>query len=152
MPEADFTREVRSLTPVDVTRRGFAAWNSGDIEAFLETIDPEIEWTTSGVFPGLRSSYVGHKGIREFWRAFQEPWESLEIVAERIIEVDEDSALALAHFHAVGRDGIEADRQMVNHLQVRDGKLWRMRVYATWDDALADLGIEDPGGGADTQP
>jgi ketosteroid isomerase-like protein len=134
-------REVR--TPLDVTRHGFAAWNSGDLDAFLEVVHPEIKWVTSGVFPGLRSSYSGHDGIREFWRAFQEPWESLEIELERSAEVDADSVLVLVHFHARGRDGIETDRRMANHLTVRDGKLFR-RVYADWDHALAELGVEDP--------
>ncbi len=58
------------------------------METFLETVHPEVVWSTTGIFPGLRESYSGHEGVREFWRAFVEPWETLEIEIEEIYELD----------------------------------------------------------------
>jgi ketosteroid isomerase-like protein len=29
---------------VDLVRRGYEAWNSGDIDAVLSLVDPDIEW------------------------------------------------------------------------------------------------------------
>jgi ketosteroid isomerase-like protein len=138
--------EVR--TPTEVVLAGYAAWNSGDLEAFIETVHPDVVWKTSGVFPGLRPSYSGHAGMRGFWNTFQDPWESLQIEIEEIAEVDGDSVLLLVHFHATGRDGIEVDRRMANYLRVREEKLFRMQVYPDWEQALAALGIEDPREGA----
>jgi ketosteroid isomerase-like protein len=134
--------EVR--TPVDVARKGHAAWNSGDCETFIETVHPEIVWTTAGIFPGLRSSYSGHDGIRSFWAEFVEPWERLEIGIVRFVELDEDRVLILSHFHATGREGIEADREIVQYMALKDEKLHRFRAFADWQQALDELGIEDP--------
>ncbi len=131
-------------TPEQIARGGYAAWNSGDVETFLETVDPEIEWVSSGAFPGLRPLYSGHAEVRAFWREFLDPWETLEIEIEELYELDERSVLMLVRFHARGRQGIEVELQITNHLTFRDGKLLRFRAWEEWDQAVAELGIEDP--------
>jgi len=138
--------EVRA--PTEIVRTGYAAWNTGNLEAFLQTVHPDIVWNTSGLFPGLRPSYSRHDGIREFWATFVEPWKTLEIEELRMVELDDQSALSLVRFHARGRDGIEVELTITNHMVMRDEKLWRFKGYAEWDDALAELGIEDPREGA----
>jgi ketosteroid isomerase-like protein len=138
--------EVRSAA--ETARAGYDAWNTGDLETFLEFVHPDLVWTSSGVFPGLRPSYSGHAGVREFWSAFMEPWDSLEIEIEEIVELDEESLLMRVRFHAKGRDGIEVERRITNHLVMRDEKLYRFTGYPDWDEALAELGIEDPREGA----
>ena len=134
--------EVRSSA--EVVRGGYAAWNSGDLETFLEYVHPELVWTSSGVFPGLRPTYSGPEGIRDFWETFQEPWESFEIAIEEMFQVDSDSVLIKVRFHVKGRETIELERRIVNHLVIRDEKLYRFKGYDQWEEALADLGIDDP--------
>jgi ketosteroid isomerase-like protein len=140
--------EVRpeQLSAAEVARRGYSAWNTGDLEIALEYMHPDLLWVSSGVFPGLRTSYSGHQGFREFWNTFMEPWQSLEIEIEELVELDERSLLMKVRFHARGRDGIEADLPITNHLIMRDGKLWRFQAYSEWEQAVADLGIDDPRG------
>jgi ketosteroid isomerase-like protein len=130
-------------SPAQIMREGYAAWNTGDIETFLELVHPEVDWITSGVFPGLRARYHGHDGMREFWREFVDPWEKLEIEPEEFRELTAESVLARLRFHAHGRDGMEVDLEFTNHALIRDGMLFRFQGYGDWDEALADLGIED---------
>jgi ketosteroid isomerase-like protein len=138
-------------SPAETARAGIEAWNTGDLEAFLQTVDPDMLWVTSGVFPGLRPSYSGHAGMREFWAAFMEPWEMLQIQIDRLIEIDDQSVLLLVRFHARGRDGIEVERTITNHMVMRGDKLARFQGYAQWEQALDEFGIEDPREGAGTQ-
>jgi ketosteroid isomerase-like protein len=138
--------DERRQTPEQIARGGYAAWNSGDVETFLETVHPEVVWLTTGVFPGLRESYSGHEGVREFWRAFVDPWETLETEIEEIYELDPETALVNVRFHARGRQGIEVELSLINELTMRGGKLWRFRGWPDLDQAIADLGIEDPRG------
>jgi ketosteroid isomerase-like protein len=128
----------------EIVRRGYEAWNSGDLETMLSFVHPDLVWVTAGMFPGLRPSYSGHSGFREFWSSFMEPWETLEIEIEELVELDQESMLMLVHFHARGRQDIEVDRRIANHLVMRDEQLFRFKGYAEWEQALADLGIEDP--------
>ncbi len=132
-----------SPTPTRAAEEGFAAWNSGSCERFLATVHPDIVWSTAGLFPGLRSEYKGHDGMRTFWEEFTGPWEELQIEAKRIVEPDDDCVLALVGFKARGRDGIEVDLEFVNHMVIRDGLLIRYQGYASWDEALAELGIAE---------
>jgi ketosteroid isomerase-like protein len=128
----------------EIVRRGYEAWNSGDLETMLAFVHPDMVWATAGVFPGLRPSYAGHAGFREFWSSFMEPWETLEIEIEELVELDPETMLIRVRFHAVGRQDIEVDRRITNHLVMRDEQLYRFKGYADWEQALADLGIEDP--------
>jgi ketosteroid isomerase-like protein len=127
-------------------RAGYAAWNSGDVEAFIERVDPEIVWITSGVFPGLRPVYEGHQGVREFWDEFIGPWESLEIEIEEMHALGPDSLLIGLRFHARGRDGLVLDSAFINHAVLRHGRLLRFQGYSEWSEAIDALGIEDPRG------
>jgi ketosteroid isomerase-like protein len=43
---------------VDVTRRSLEAWNRGDLDAWLETGHPEIEWIS-----GIASEVEGTEAV-----------------------------------------------------------------------------------------
>ena len=62
---------------VEIVRRSLDRWSNGDLEGFLEGVDPEIEWRTSGIYPDVNPVYYGHEGFRQFWRDFHEVWETL---------------------------------------------------------------------------
>ena len=115
----------------------FEAWNRGDLEGFLETLDPEIEWRTAGIFPGLDSEYRGRAAVREFWKAFHEPWERLSISYDEITETAPGEVLLRVLFSGVGRGGIEAEMAFGQHYVLRDGLLARMRSFRTWELAAA---------------
>ena len=108
---------------------------------------PDLVWKTTGVFPGLSKTYSGHDGFRRFWAEFTEPWETLEIGIEELYELDEETVLVRLRFYARGRQGIEVELPITNHLTIRDGKLVLFQGWPEWDQALSALGIEDPRGG-----
>jgi ketosteroid isomerase-like protein len=99
-----------SVSPnVAVVLRGIELWNAGDWEAALEDLEPDVEWHTSGDIPGFDPVYHGHDGVRRFWRAWTETWESIRIDVEEVIDRGDDVFL-LARFRARGRDGLEVDQ------------------------------------------
>lgn len=122
---------------VELLSTAFGAWNRGDIDAFLATVDPEVEWRTAGVFPGLETDYVGRDGVREFWDGFQEPWEQINMSYDELIEPAPDEVLLRVRFRGVGRAGIEAEMVLGQHYVIRDDKLFRMRSFSTWEQAAA---------------
>jgi ketosteroid isomerase-like protein len=58
----------------ELASAAYKAWNRGDLDAWLENSHPEVELTTSGVFPDFEPVYRGRKGLIEFWRQLREPW------------------------------------------------------------------------------
>jgi ketosteroid isomerase-like protein len=120
---------------VEIIRRGLDAYNRGDVEALLETADPDIE------FVPLRSlvvggSYHGHEGIRQFFEDLDEEWE------KRFIHLDEfrehgDTVLLLGEFQAKGRaSGVEMRSPVAWLFELRDGKVVRMQAYSSHTVAL----------------
>ena len=53
---------------VERVLRGYDDWNRRDLDAMIERVDPEIEWTMTGTtrFPDTEGTYHGHDGVREF--------------------------------------------------------------------------------------
>jgi ketosteroid isomerase-like protein len=127
--------------PLELARVGFDAWSRGDLEALLTTLDEDVEFWTSGVFPGLEPVYRGHEGMRKFWDDFRSPWQSLRIMMDDIRERG-DRIVALYRFEAVGRDGLTLQREGANVITRRDGIAIRIDAHASWKTALDAVGLE----------
>ncbi len=54
---------------VDLVRSVYRAVNEDDKAAFLALLHPEVELTTSGIFPDLSPTYRGHQGAADYWKA-----------------------------------------------------------------------------------
>ena len=121
---------------VEIVRRSLDRWSNGDLEGFLEGVDPEIEWRTSGIYPDVNPVYYGHEGFRQFWRDFHEVWETLTMELRDAIAEGDQVAFSF-HFDATGRDGMRTGRDQASLATLRDGLLVRIENYATWDQALA---------------
>src|SRR3954462_5247978 len=93
-------------TKTELAQRGYAAWNADDLEALLSICHDEVEYHTSGVFPGLEPVYPGKEGVRRWWETFHEPWSEIKVIPERIAEW-RDGVAVLIRFEWTGRQGIE---------------------------------------------
>jgi ketosteroid isomerase-like protein len=128
-------------TNVELARLGYERFSSRDLDGWLELMHPDVDWGTSGLFPGLRDRYVGHADVIKFFEAFMEAWESMDV---EVLEVREVPGGVLLHirFHARGRDGIEVSRPLSQHMEFEEGKLRRLRSWAEWPDALRAVGLD----------
>jgi ketosteroid isomerase-like protein len=126
---------------LELARASYAAWNRGDLETMLESLDEDVEYRTSGVFPGLEPVYHGHEGMRRFWEDFGSPWDSLRIVIDDLRESG-DQIVALFRFEAVGRDGLTVHRDAANVITFRDGLAIRIDAYGSWETGLEAVGLE----------
>ena len=95
--------------PLRGLRAAFDAWNRGDIEGTLRFHRDDIVWRTSGVMPDLDRAYEGKEEVRRFFRGFSEPWETISITLEEILDERAGQLLVVARLVAKGREGIEVD-------------------------------------------
>src|SRR4029079_10101133 len=56
---------------VEIFWRGTAAFNDGDWDAALATMDPNVEFDLSRVMPEMER-YRGYEGVRAFWRMLRD--------------------------------------------------------------------------------
>jgi ketosteroid isomerase-like protein len=119
---------------VEIVRRSIELWSDGDLEGFMATVDPEIEWRTSGLYPGTEPVYYGHDGFRRFWQDFHEIWQSISMELREVVAEGDQVAFSF-HFAATGRDGVRAGRDQASLAELRNGLLVRIQNFGTWEEA-----------------
>jgi ketosteroid isomerase-like protein len=123
---------------------GYEAWNHDDCQAWIDLLDPEVEISTSGVFPDLAAEYRGHALATKFWNQLHAPWEVFRIDIEHV-EDDGDCALAAIRFRATGVDsGVEVDMRFGNGIRVRDGLATQLVNRTTMEEAREALRPKQP--------
>ena len=133
---------------VEILRRLIERWSDGDLEGFIENVDPEVEWRTSGLYLGVDPVYIGHEGFRKFWDDFHEMWETLTMELRDVVAVGNRVAFAF-HFDATGRNGVRAGRDQAALATIRNGLLVWIENYETWDVALGALEASRRAAGTD---
>jgi ketosteroid isomerase-like protein len=129
---------------VEKYRRSIALWTSGDLDAVLALAasEPDSEFRTSGMFPGVERVYRGVEGVRQLWIDMRGPWEKLHISIERIEDLG-DTLLALFTFEGTGRDGITATQKWAHVVKFDPGNPTVTENYSSWPDALKAVGLEE---------
>jgi len=125
----------------DVIRAGLGAWSRGDLEGALENLGLDIEFVSSGLFPGVEPVYCGHDGFRRFWSDFRETWVDITFEIEHLVPGEAPRVAVLGHFEATGRDGIGVGRPIGMVFSVRDGMVTRIESHAMWDAAYDAAGV-----------
>jgi ketosteroid isomerase-like protein len=132
---------VAKQSNIELAERGYGAWNDDDLDALLAICHPEVEYHTSGVFPGLEPVYRGKDGIERWWDDFHEPWRQIKVIPERIAERPSGVAV-LIRFEGTGRQGIETTMQFINTIEIRDDLAYRFHSQPATDEAIRRLGLD----------
>jgi ketosteroid isomerase-like protein len=130
---------------VDLVRSVYRAVNDDDLPAFLALLHPEVEFTTSGIYPDFSPSYRGHEGAVEYWKAARGLWDAFSIRIGQVEAVG-DQVLAAVHQRVEGRDGIVVEHDWGHLFSFADGLIRRARGYTSWGEAkeaaLAEAGAQ----------
>jgi ketosteroid isomerase-like protein len=121
---------------VELTRRGFDAYNSGDYGAFLELLHPDVELHADHEL--LNSGdFRGHDGVMQWSADWLEAWEEFNVAPTSIETLDEHFILADSHQVARGAgSGIDVEMDVFWALEVDAGAVRRMHIYASREPAL----------------
>jgi len=125
---------------IDVTRwrAAYEAFRDGDVDAFIEHCDPQVEWHTR--WPGLESVYHGHEGVREWHRKVLEP---MDFHTQLLDAEPLDEARAMLHFKLEGRgkgSGVEVAMEGWDVWTLREERLVRRETFYEREQALAAVG------------
>jgi ketosteroid isomerase-like protein len=135
---------------VEIVRRTYPAFNRRDIPAFLESLDPDVEWMP--IMAALEGRvYRGHAGVRQWIEELAADWELFEVHTEDFRDLG-DRVLVLGHWRARGRgSGVQLENQAAAWLsEVKGGKVVRMRTYSDRREALEAAGLSEKDTHADS--
>jgi ketosteroid isomerase-like protein len=125
---------------VDLTRRGFDAYNAGDYEAVVELLHPDVELHADHELLN-RGSFTGHDGFMQWSAEWLEAWDEFRVEANELETIGDHYVLVDAHQVATGAgSGIAVEMDIFWAFETEGGKLRRMHLYATRERALEAIG------------
>jgi|ERR687884_1247836 ketosteroid isomerase-like protein len=127
---------------VEIVRRGYKAFNRGDLEEMVADFAPEFEYETTGMIPGEGGVYRGPDGWREFVGWMGGEFESPRVDITELIEVGERVLAALTLRGYGKRSGVEASWDIWHLWTVRDGKIVHGQGFTRREEALIATGLE----------
>jgi ketosteroid isomerase-like protein len=130
---------------VEMFRRGADAYNRRDVEALLNTVDPEVEWhpLLQVLLGGEATVYRGHEGVRELLLDFDEAFAELQADLTEVRDLGE-RVLAIGRLRGRGKEsGVETESEIVWLVEFKDGKGVRVREYLDPEEALEAAGLRE---------
>ena len=125
---------------VELLRRGFAAFNRGDLDAAFEHVTPDAVWDFSEreMNPAVLH---GPDAYRRDYEAAREVWEELRLEPEEFFDAG-DRIVVFVRQRGRGRgSGMEVEELLASVFTIADGKVTSMRLYRDRERALRDAGL-----------
>ena len=129
-----------NVSSEDVVRAAVDAINREDLDAYLELMHPEVEFT-SMIAEAEGETFRGHEGARRWWKvvrtAFTEVrWDFV------IVEARADRGVAKLHIEGT-LGGVAVAQTMWQAGVLRDGKAIWFGFFRTEAEALAAVGLAE---------
>src|SRR5262245_58533666 len=114
---------------VEIVRRSFDAWSSGDEDAIRDLYTEDVVIETPGGLTNLRETVEGDDPVGRWLAENREAWSETRWEVERIFEKGE-AVVSFYRAVTVGRgSGVEVVRDLTAVHRIRDGKIAIERVY-----------------------
>ena len=133
---------------VEIMRRGFEAWNAGDMDAFGELYDPDVivrpvkDWPEPGPFVGREAVMRWFGQLRETWDA-----DSFELISDFI---DVGDRVAVRQIWRGAGHGPESTLELTNVVMVRKGRIVYQEFFWDHAEALEAVGLSEQDAHADS--
>ena len=145
MPLAGDTGLAMSQENVEVVRSLYSEWEKGRFWS-VDLYAPDVEWHWSSAAKAVRGGAASYKGLEEIGAAMREwvrDWGWWSISAEEFVDAG-DRVVVMTTLHARLKDGRgEVHEQGADVITLRDGKVVRMEVFDTPEEALEAVGLRD---------
>jgi uncharacterized protein len=136
---------------VEIVRRGYEAFNRGDIQTTLALFDPRVEVHLAPegqevLGSRFSSVYSGLDGFMEFLGQLQAGWDTWSWEPEEFIDAGEDRVLVMVRMRAKAKgDGPDVDQPVAQVCTMEDGRLVRHETYWDREAARGAVGLTSPG-------
>lgn len=126
---------------ISALRAAYAAFNRGDMDATVEPLDTQIEWTEPADFPG-GGTYHGREGARQYLAQSRAAWAKVISEPEQFIPAG-NRIVVFVHVRLLPKDSSEwQEARIADVYSFRNGKAIQMRAFADRQEALRWAGAE----------
>ena len=128
---------------VEIVRRGYEAFNRGDIDGVVGLLASDFEYVASGLVPGVGGVYRGADGLRAFAQTFWAEFDHPRIEVHELIEAG-DQVFASTTMRGHGKQsGAETSWSVCQVWTLRDGAAVRGQGFPSRAEALAATGLRE---------
>ena len=126
---------------VEIVRRAYEVWNTGDMDALRELYDPGIIWRGPEGWPEP-GPYAGREAVMGQVEQMRETWDtdSFELISELI---DVGDRVAVRFIWRGAGHGPEANIEATGVSTVRKGRIIGIEFFWDHAEALATLGLSE---------
>jgi ketosteroid isomerase-like protein len=118
------------------------AYSRGDVEAFLKTAHPDIEWYPFTAQAEGGEAYRGHEGVRRWWSNLVGNLDEFEASVSEFRNLG-DTVIAFGRLRGRFKSGVALEEEIAWVARYRDGLLVWGRVYRTRAEALEAVGVRE---------
>jgi ketosteroid isomerase-like protein len=124
---------------VDTIRIGYEGFNRGDLTEARKILAEDVEWGTTGVFPGIEGVYRGPDALDEWMESVRAEWRDFDVSLAQVLAEREDAVVVAERLWGRGREsGAEVEmRTYAVYWFNAEGKLTLREAFTSADDALA---------------
>jgi ketosteroid isomerase-like protein len=132
---------------VDTVREAVEAFNSGDMEAALARVHPDVEWTTGAdafAFPDAQT-YRGPEGVRQFFMDWLDTFQGFQLHLDKCLAAGDElviAALRVSGEGAASGAAVESPT-FFQVMELRDGLVFRARMFPNESQALEAAGLSE---------
>jgi ketosteroid isomerase-like protein len=128
---------------VEAVRRGYAAFNRGDREAWLATLDPNVELVIPFLELEGRGPAHGHAGAEQLWDTWRTTFADASFDVESIRDLGDATFIALrVRGRGVGSE-VPIEQRSWHVVTWRDGRVFRLRAFLREAEALEAAGLSE---------
>jgi ketosteroid isomerase-like protein len=126
---------------ISALRDAYAAFNRGDMEAAVASLDADIEWVEPKEFPG-GGAYRGRESAKQYLAQSRAAWAEVSSEPEQFIPAG-DRVVVFVHARVRAKGSSEwQDVRLADVYTFRDGKAIQMRAFADRNEALRWAGVQ----------
>lgn len=141
-------RESNTLEPQQTEkaiaglRAAYTAFNRGDIDAAVELLDPNVEWTEPTEFPG-GGAYHGVDGVKRYLSQSRAGATDVISEPERFIP-SRDRIVVFVYARVLPRGSSTwQEVRLADVYTFREGRVTQMNAFSNRQDALHWAGVEE---------
>jgi ketosteroid isomerase-like protein len=122
---------------VEAVRRGHRAFTDGDLTPAKSSVTDDVEWGTTGSWPGLEGTYRGPEALDEWMETIRAEWETFQASMVELLASSEDSIVVQERLSGRGREsGIEVEMDVFTVYRFEGPKIAKRLSFRTPEEAL----------------